>query len=67
MKFRDYMRECARSYWEALLDEHGDNVSEATRVADISRTAFYAMAKRHGVKLRGKQHTGNEAWRALGH
>ena len=38
-----------RAYFARLLERHGDNVSEAARVAGLSRQSCYRLMKKHGV------------------
>jgi DNA-binding NtrC family response regulator len=42
-----------REYLEALLARSGGNVSEAARTSKVDRNWIVALAKRHGVRLRG--------------
>jgi DNA-binding NtrC family response regulator len=39
-----------RRYLEALLREHGGNVSAAARAAGVDRVHFYRLMSRHGVR-----------------
>ncbi|MCC6873864.1 MAG: sigma 54-dependent Fis family transcriptional regulator [Sandaracinaceae bacterium] len=39
-----------RSYFARLLELHGDNVSEAARVAGLSRQSCYRLMQKHGLR-----------------
>jgi DNA-binding NtrC family response regulator len=43
-----------RAYFARLLERHGDNVSEAARVAGLSRQTCYRLMKKHGVGTDGE-------------
>ena len=38
------------AYFERLLKNHGENISEAARVAGLSRQTCYRMIRKHGLK-----------------
>lgn len=42
--------ELERRYLEALLEAHGDNLSEAARVAGLSRQSCYRLLRKHGLR-----------------
>ncbi len=46
---RDHLEEFERAYFEALLAKHADNLSEAARVAGLSRQTCYRMIQKHGL------------------
>lgn len=46
---RDQTEAFERAYFEALLRRHGDNLSEAARVAGLSRQTCYRMMQKHGL------------------
>lgn len=39
-----------RAYLAALLDQHGGNISEAARVAGLSRQSCYRLLRKHGLE-----------------
>jgi len=43
-----------RTYFARLLENNGDNVSEAARVAGLSRQTCYRLMKKHGVGTEGE-------------
>ena len=53
LPFHDAKQRCVdafeRAYFEALLRAHGDNVSEAARVAGLSRQSCYRLMHKHGL------------------
>lgn len=46
---RDFVERFEREYFAALLARHGDNVSEAARVAGLSRQTCYRLMHKHGL------------------
>lgn len=43
-----------RTYFARLLEQHGDNVSEAARIAGLSRQTCYRLMKKHDVGTEGE-------------
>jgi two-component system response regulator GlrR len=39
-----------RAYLEAILEQHGGNIREASRVAGVDRVHFYRLMWKHGLK-----------------
>jgi two-component system response regulator GlrR len=39
-----------RTYLEAILERHGGNVTAAARAADVDRTHFHRLLRKHGIK-----------------
>jgi DNA-binding NtrC family response regulator len=52
--FHDGKRRCIdgfeRQYLSRLVEEHGDNASEAARVAGLSRQSYYRLLSKHGLR-----------------
>ena len=44
------MERFERDYLEALLKQHGGQVSAAARAAKLARSHFYRLIERHGLK-----------------
>lgn len=47
---RDRNEEFERTYFEALIERYGDNISEAARVAGLSRQTCYRMMGKYGLR-----------------
>ncbi len=47
---RDHNEAFERAYFEALLARFGDNISEAARVAGLSRQTCYRMMEKYGLR-----------------
>jgi len=47
---RDQNEEFERAYCEALLARYGDNISEAARVAGLSRQTCYRLMQKYGLR-----------------
>lgn len=65
MTYREYMRDAGRAYLRSVLDEAGGNITQAARLAGISRATFYRRLAAYKIPLPQRQVVGNEAWRSL--
>ncbi|MBK8253846.1 MAG: sigma 54-dependent Fis family transcriptional regulator [Polyangiaceae bacterium] len=50
---RDTLEAFEKSYFEDLFRKHGNNLSEAARVAGLSRQTCYRMMRKHGLDVDG--------------
>jgi DNA-binding NtrC family response regulator len=59
--YREAMLEARRRYWLALLEQTEWSVSDAAEIADVNRTAAYAVLKQIGIEPQKRERWRDEA------
>lgn len=50
--FRAFLLAAGKTYWEAMLAKHGNNITRAAREAGVRRQDVYKHLKRYGIAYR---------------
>jgi DNA-binding NtrC family response regulator len=61
MTWKEHKNAMGKEYWEGVLKEADENITEAARIGGVHRPDVYKYMDRYGVTLSRKKFGGNWA------